>query len=49
MKHAHAADLPYLRKVVGASMAGTLVEWYEFFLDGTAGWPSAERITAEGI
>ena len=29
-------DLPYLRKVVGASMAGTVVEWYEFFLYGTA-------------
>ncbi|MDX5310724.1 MAG: MHS family MFS transporter [Rhodococcus sp. (in: high G+C Gram-positive bacteria)] len=25
-----------LRKVVGASMAGTVVEWYEFFLYGTA-------------
>jgi MFS family permease len=30
------ADLPYLRKVVGGSMAGTVVEWYEFFLYGTA-------------
>ena len=29
-------SLPYLRKVVGASMAGTIVEWYEFFLYGTA-------------
>ena len=29
-------DLPYLRKVVYASMAGTIVEWYEFFLYGTA-------------
>ena len=29
-------DLPYQRKVVGASMAGTVVEWYEFFLYGTA-------------
>jgi MFS family permease len=29
-------DLPYLRKVVGGSMAGTVVEWYEFFLYGTA-------------
>ena len=28
-------DLPYLRKVVGASMAGTVVEWYEFFLYAT--------------
>ncbi|MFC0202806.1 MFS transporter [Novosphingobium soli] len=36
MKHEDAADLPYLRKVVGASMAGTVVEWYEFFLYGTA-------------
>lgn len=26
----------YLRKVVAASMAGTVVEWYEFFLYGTA-------------
>src|SRR3712207_9071516 len=29
-------NLLYLRKVVGASMAGTVVEWYEFFLYGTA-------------
>jgi len=29
-------DLPYLRKVVAGSMAGTMVEWYEFFLYGTA-------------
>ncbi len=36
MKHEQPADLPYLRKVVGASMAGTVVEWYEFFLYGTA-------------
>ncbi len=36
MQHEHTADLPYLRKVVGASMAGTVVEWYEFFLYGTA-------------
>ena len=36
MKHEETADLPYLRKVVGASMAGTVVEWYEFFLYGTA-------------
>ena len=36
MKHEHEADLPYLKKVVGASMAGTVVEWYEFFLYGTA-------------
>ena len=36
MKHETEADLPYLRKVVGASMAGTVVEWYEFFLYGTA-------------
>jgi MFS family permease len=36
MKHETTANLPYLRKVVGASMAGTVVEWYEFFLYGTA-------------
>jgi len=36
MKHEQDADLPYLKKVVGASMAGTVVEWYEFFLYGTA-------------
>jgi MFS family permease len=36
MQHEEAANLPYLRKVVGASMAGTVVEWYEFFLYGTA-------------
>jgi len=36
MQHEHSADLPYLRRVVGASMAGTIVEWYEFFLYGTA-------------
>lgn len=30
------ADTSSLRKVVGASMAGTVVEWYEFFLYGTA-------------
>ncbi|WP_294173636.1 MFS transporter [uncultured Sphingomonas sp.] len=36
MRHEEEADLPYLRKVVGASMAGTVVEWYEFFLYGTA-------------
>ena len=36
MQHEQTADLPYLRKVVGASMAGTVVEWYEFFLYGTA-------------
>jgi len=36
MKHEQTADVPYLRKVVGASMAGTIVEWYEFFLYGTA-------------
>nr|WP_281255281.1 MFS transporter [Mycobacterium palustre] len=27
---------PFLRRVVAASMAGTVVEWYEFFLYGTA-------------
>ena len=26
----------YLRRVIAASMAGTVVEWYEFFLYGTA-------------
>lgn len=36
MKQEETANLPYLRKVVGASMAGTIVEWYEFFLYGTA-------------
>jgi MFS family permease len=36
MDHEQTADLPYLRKIVGASMAGTVVEWYEFFLYGTA-------------
>jgi metabolite-proton symporter len=36
MRHEQEADLPYLKKVVGASMAGTVVEWYEFFLYGTA-------------
>ncbi len=36
MKHEQEADLPYLKKIVGASMAGTVVEWYEFFLYGTA-------------
>ena len=35
MRHEQSPDVPYLRKVVGASMAGTLVEWYEFFLYGT--------------
>jgi MFS family permease len=33
----HATVEPaYLRKIVGASMVGTIVEWYEFFLYGTA-------------
>jgi MFS family permease len=36
MQHEETANVPYLRKVVGASMAGTVVEWYEFFLYGTA-------------
>lgn len=36
MEHEQTANLPYLKKVVGASMAGTVVEWYEFFLYGTA-------------
>ncbi len=30
------AGRAYLRRVVAASMAGTIVEWYEFFLHGTA-------------
>jgi MFS family permease len=30
------AGRAYLRRVVAASMAGTVVEWYEFFLYGTA-------------
>ena len=30
------AGRAYLRRVVAASMAGTAVEWYEFFLYGTA-------------
>ena len=36
MDHEQRADLPYLKKIVGASMAGTVVEWFEFFLYGTA-------------
>lgn len=36
MEHEQQEDSSYLRKVVGASMAGTVVEWYEFFLYGTA-------------
>jgi MFS family permease len=33
----HATVEPtHLRKIVGASMVGTIVEWYEFFLYGTA-------------
>ena len=36
MEHERTADVPYLKKVVAASMAGTVVEWYEFFLYGTA-------------
>lgn len=36
MDHEQTADLPNLKKVVGASMAGTVVEWYEFFLYSTA-------------
>lgn len=31
-----AVEPSYLRKIVGASMVGTIVEWYEFFLYGTA-------------
>ena len=31
-----AGSTTYLRRVVAASMAGTVVEWYEFFLYGTA-------------
>ena len=35
-----------LRKIVAASMAGTIVEWYEFFLYATASIliPSAHRL-----
>ena len=36
MDHGQAVDRSALRRVVGASMAGTIVEWYEFFLYGTA-------------
>lgn len=36
MEHEQAENRPYLKKVVSASMAGTVVEWYEFFLYGTA-------------
>jgi MFS family permease len=31
-----ARDRPLLRKIVSASMAGTVVEWYDFFLYATA-------------
>ncbi len=36
MDEGQALDRSALRRVVGASMAGTIVEWYEFFLYGTA-------------
>ena len=36
MNDERAVDQSQLRKVVGASMAGTVVEWYDFFLYGTA-------------
>lgn len=36
MTHEQTPDLPYMRRVAGASMVGTIVEWYEFFLYGTA-------------
>lgn len=36
MSDTQEENLPYLRKVVAGSMAGTVVEWYEFFLYGTA-------------
>ncbi|MFS0736022.1 MFS transporter [Sphingomonas sp. 1P06PA] len=36
MSQAQPIETSYLRKIVGASMAGTVVEWYEFFLYGTA-------------
>lgn len=36
LEHETRADLSHLKKVVSASMAGTIVEWYEFFLYGTA-------------
>ena len=31
-----AADRPLLTRIVSASMAGTVVEWYDFFLYATA-------------
>ena len=37
------AGRAYLRRVVAASMAGTVVEWYEFFLYGAA----ATRVFSE--
>lgn len=36
MTHETTTNPSSLRKVVAASMAGTVVEWYEFFLYGTA-------------
>lgn len=36
MSQARPVETSYLLKIVGASMAGTVVEWYEFFLYGTA-------------
>jgi len=35
-QHDPFQDRRFLRRVVAASMAGTVVEWYEFFLYGTA-------------
>lgn len=36
MNQEQGVDRSQLKRVVGASMAGTIVEWYEFFLYGTA-------------
>ncbi len=36
LRDAALGSTAYLRRVVAASMAGTVVEWYEFFLYGTA-------------
>lgn len=35
-QHKRSEATSYLRRVAAASMAGTVVEWYEFFLYGTA-------------
>src|ERR1700722_13437248 len=36
LQHDPFQSRTFLRRVVAASMAGTVVEWYEFFLYGTA-------------